>query len=77
MFSAKPKVSVSQNLAKNSGPKFRLLISDSIREKFDFDFCSPGRIWIFCFSFLASLGLEPMAFRAESPQRRPMYQAAN
>jgi hypothetical protein len=38
VFFAKPEISVSQNHTKNSGPKFRLLIPDRIREKFDSDF---------------------------------------
>jgi hypothetical protein len=62
MFFAKPEVSVSKNHAENLGPKFRLLIPDLIREKIDSDFCSPGRIFIFCSSFLAYLGLEPRTF---------------
>jgi hypothetical protein len=77
MFFVKPEVSVTQNFAQNSGPKFRLLIPAWIREKFYSDFWSSGRALIFCSSFLACLKLEPRTFWAQSQQRRPTNQAAN
>jgi hypothetical protein len=57
MLFAKPEVSVSQNHAENSGPKFRLLIPDWIREKFDSDFWLPGRTLIFVLLFWPVWGL--------------------
>jgi hypothetical protein len=77
MIFAKTEVSVAQNHTQNSGPKFRLLIPDWIREKIDSDFWSPGRFLIFCSSFLVCLGVEPRTFWAQSQQRRPTNQAAN
>jgi hypothetical protein len=49
-------VSVTQNYAQNSGPKFRLLIPEWIREKFDSDFWSPGKNLFFCFFFFGLVG---------------------
>jgi hypothetical protein len=54
-FFVKPKVSVTQNHAQNSDPKFRLLFPDWILEKFDFDFWSPDRTLIL-FSFSGLFG---------------------